>query len=63
MTQSNHPLAIPFPVREGFLGQIVVPRNITKQEAARLCAFVQTLAVEEATPLPVIDPSLLEVGK
>lgn len=37
-------LALPFPMRQGFLAQIVIPRDMTKAEASRLCAFIQTLA-------------------
>jgi hypothetical protein len=44
-TESN--LALPFPLRAGYLAQIVIPRDMTKAEAARLCAFIQTLAVAE----------------
>lgn len=42
-------LALPFPMRHGFLAQIVIPRDMTKAEASRLCAFIQTLAHD--TPL------------
>ena len=39
-------LAMPFPLRPGFLAQIVIPRDLTKPEAERLCAFIQALAQE-----------------
>lgn len=44
-TESN--LALPFPLRPGYLAQVVIPRDMTKAEAGRLCAFIQTLAVAE----------------
>lgn len=37
-------LALPFPLRPGLLAQVVIPRDLTKSEADRLCAFIQTLA-------------------
>lgn len=37
-------LALPFPLRPGHLAQIVIPIDMTKDEADRLCAFIQTLA-------------------
>lgn len=44
-TEAN--LALPFPLRPGYLAQVVIPRDMTKAEAIRLCAFIQTLAVAE----------------
>lgn len=44
-TEAN--LAMPFPLRPGYLAQVVIPRDMTKGEAARLCAFIQTLATAE----------------
>lgn len=44
-TETN--LALPFPLRPGYLAQVVIPRDMTKAEAARLCAFIQTLATTE----------------
>lgn len=43
-------LMMPFPLRPTFLAQIVIPRDLTKDEAARLCNFIQALAHE---PVPV----------
>lgn len=37
-------LAIPFPLRPTFLAQVVIPRDLTKDEARRLCAFIEALA-------------------
>jgi hypothetical protein len=37
-------LCLPFPIRHGVLGQIVVPRDLTQQEADRLCSFVMQFA-------------------
>lgn len=44
------PLCYPFPLRANFLAQIVVPRDLTKEEAQRLCEYVQSLAKQEPTP-------------
>jgi hypothetical protein len=44
-TEAN--LAMPFPLRPGYLAQVVIPRDMKKAEAARLCAFIMTLAVDE----------------
>lgn len=43
-TEAN--LVMPFPLRPDYLAQIVIPRDMTKSEAQRLCAFIQTLAQE-----------------
>jgi len=40
-------LVLPFPLRKFFMAQIVVPRDMTKAEADRLCAFVQSLVATE----------------
>lgn len=37
-------LAMAYPLREDFLAQIVIPRDMTADEARRLTAFVMTLA-------------------
>lgn len=39
-------LMLPFPLRPAFLAQLIIPRDLTKDEAARLCAFIQALAVD-----------------
>lgn len=41
-------LMMPFPLRPSFLAQIIIPRDLTKDEAARLCNFIQALAHEPA---------------
>jgi hypothetical protein len=41
-TETN--LALPFPLRPNYLAQIVIPRDMTTDEADRLCAFIKTLA-------------------
>jgi hypothetical protein len=46
-------MAYPFPLRPGYLAQIVVPRDMSKAEADRLCAFVLSLA----TPQPETEAS------
>ena len=46
MTRS---LVLPFPMRgKSYLAQVVVPYDMTKAEADRLCAFVMSLAVPES---------------
>jgi hypothetical protein len=37
-------LALPFPLRPNFLAQVVVPRDLTRDEAKRLSAFLDALA-------------------
>jgi hypothetical protein len=37
-------LALPFPLRPNFLAQVVVPRDLTRDEAKRLAAFLDALA-------------------
>lgn len=44
-TEAN--LALPYPLRPGYLAQVIIPRDMKKVEAARLCAFIMTLAVDE----------------
>ena len=44
VTESS--LAIPFPLRPTFLAQIVIPRDLTKDEARRLSAFIDALAYD-----------------
>ena len=39
-TVTETSLAMPFPLRPDFLAQIVVPRDLTKEEAKRLAAFL-----------------------
>lgn len=37
-------LMMPFPLRPNFLAQIIIPRDLTKEEATRLCNFIQALS-------------------
>lgn len=39
-------IAIDFPMRPDFLAQVLVPSNMSEDEAKRLCAMIMTL------PLP-----------
>ncbi|WP_114814056.1 hypothetical protein [Paraburkholderia kururiensis] len=43
-TSTGTNLVLPFPLRPGYLAQVVIPIDMTKDEADRLCAFIQTLA-------------------
>jgi hypothetical protein len=43
---STQQLVYPFPIRNDLLpAQIVVPGDLTKEEADRLCAFIQALVI------------------
>jgi hypothetical protein len=37
-----------YPLREGFLAQVVLPRDLTTAEAARLYAFIKALALPDS---------------
>lgn len=39
-------LALSYPLRDTFMAQVVVPRNISTEEARRLCAFILTLPAD-----------------
>lgn len=39
-------LAMSYPLRENFVAQVVLPRNMTSDEARKLCAFIRTLATD-----------------
>jgi hypothetical protein len=43
-TATDTSLALPFPLRPTFLAQVVVPRDLTRDEAKRLAAFLDALA-------------------
>ncbi|CAN7725451.1 hypothetical protein LJR290_006165 [Variovorax sp. LjRoot290] len=49
VTESS--LMMPFPLRPNFLVQIIVPRDMTKDEAARLCTFIAALGHDQ----PVVN--------
>ena len=38
-------LMLPFPLRPAFLAQLIIPRDLSQDEANRLCAFIQALAI------------------
>jgi hypothetical protein len=40
---------MPFPLRPTFLAQVVIPRDLTKEEARRLGVFIDSLA-HDPTP-------------
>jgi hypothetical protein len=40
------PLCMDYPLRPGLVAQVVIPADMTSAEAARLCAFIQSLAPE-----------------
>lgn len=39
-------LPLSYPLRPDFLAQVVIPRDLTSEEARRLCAFLLTLAAD-----------------
>lgn len=43
-------VSYPFPIRPGMLAQISLPADLTKAEAKRLAAFVESLALDEPQP-------------
>ncbi|MEP6571295.1 MAG: hypothetical protein ABJD11_01325 [Gemmatimonadota bacterium] len=45
-TVNHEGLPLPFPIRPDFLAQVIVPRDLSMQEARRLGAFLLTLAVD-----------------
>ncbi|VTU29986.1 hypothetical protein [Variovorax sp. PBL-E5] len=49
---TEHALALPFPLRPSFLAQVVIPRDLTKEEANRLCAFIQALGHTAPAEVP-----------
>lgn len=40
-------LVLPFPLRPNYKVQIVIPSDMTKDEADRLCKFVMSIAIPE----------------
>lgn len=45
-------ITYPFPVRAGVVARLVLPRDLRSQEARRLGAFLQSLAIEDPKELP-----------
>lgn len=43
----RHGLCLNIPLDRGFMAQIVAPRDLTKREAIRLCALIQTLVLPD----------------
>jgi len=39
-------MTLPYPLRENFTASVTVPRNMNREEARRLCAFIRTLAAD-----------------
>ena len=40
-------LCMSYPLRPDYVAQVVVPRDMTTEEAQRLCAFVQALVMPD----------------
>lgn len=51
MSEEQPQLVLPFPLRRGYIAQIVIPRDMSSEEAERLCEFVMSLAQSESAPL------------
>jgi len=43
-TATEMNLVLPYPLRSDYLAQVLVPRNMTIDEAERLCGFIRSLA-------------------
>jgi hypothetical protein len=39
-------MAMSYPLRDNFVAQVLLPRNMSTDEAKRLCAFIRTLATD-----------------
>ncbi|MGH8736412.1 MAG: hypothetical protein ACREVC_03520, partial [Burkholderiales bacterium] len=50
VTPASPALVMQYPLRENFAAQVVLPRNLTLDEARRLCAFIRTLAADFTPP-------------
>lgn len=48
--QEEPAICYPFPLRPDLIAQVLVPRNLSKPEADRLCDFVRSLATPDAAP-------------
>jgi hypothetical protein len=44
---SENAIAYPYPLRDQFTAQLLLPRDITKHEADRLIAFLHSLVIDE----------------
>ena len=42
-------LALSFPLRDNYVAQVVIPRDLTKREADRLSDFIRSLATDRET--------------
>jgi hypothetical protein len=45
-------ITYPFPLRDGVLASLQLPSDLTKREATRLSAFIDSLAIDEQVALP-----------
>ena len=50
----SHPdmVKYPFPIRPGVIAQLQLPEDLQKAEAARLCSFLNSLAIDPAAVAP-----------
>jgi len=44
---SEYNFCLPFPLRSGYLAQVVIPRDMTEEEGKRLCRFIMCFARKE----------------
>lgn len=50
---ASNMITYPFPLRDGVLASLQLPADLTRREAKRLSAFIDSLAVEDQPALPV----------
>lgn len=61
-TSAPHPghgsaiITYPFPLRQGVLASIELPPDLTRREAQRLVAFIESLAIEDEVAEPAQLP-------
>ena len=48
-------LALPFPLRPGYMAQLIIPRDLTTADADRLCAFIRSLVAPHEQEQGVSD--------
>ncbi len=56
---SSRMIRYPFPVRQGIVAEILLPVDLQKDEATRLCTFINSLALEDSPPRTKLDPTTI----
>lgn len=52
----------PYPIRQGVFASVELPVDLTKREAKRLCAFIDSIAEDEQGQLPPGRPELSQTA-